>query len=233
MTRHWISSAAVFFAVVLAALPLEARQSLPATWDNLVKIDSKKMAGVYVLPGADFRPYTKVMLDPTEVAFKKDWQRDYNNTTRGLNQRITNNDVEKMIEAARSGFTDVITKAYTDAGYQIVTTPGDDVLRVKTAVINLDVNAPDTMSAGSVRSYSEEAGSATVVFEAHDSMTGAILGRAVDSKMAGDTSPLFIRNRATNINDFKKLFRAWAEASTTGLATLKAMSPVNVAAQNK
>ena len=187
------------------------------------------MAGVYVLPGADFRPYTKVMLDPTEVAFKKDWQRDYNNTTRGLNQRITNNDVEKMLETARDGFTDILTKAFQDAGYQIVTTPGDDVLRVKTAVINLDVNAPDTMSAGRVTSYSEEAGSATVVFEAHDSMTGAILGRAVDSRVAGDMSRMFIRNRATNINDFKKLFRNWAEASTRGLATLKAMSPVSVA----
>ena len=230
MSRHWISAAAILFlfAVSLAA-PTQARPSLPTTWDNLVKVDSKKMAGVYVLPGADFRPYTKVMLDPTEVAFKKDWQRDYNNTTRGLNQRITNNDVEKMLETARDGFTDILTKAFQDAGYQIVTTPGDDVLRVKTAVINLDVNAPDTMSAGRVTSYSEEAGSATVVFEAHDSMTGAILGRAVDSRVAGDMSRMFIRNRATNINDFKKLFRNWAEASTRGLATLKAMSPVSVA----
>ena len=231
MMRHWISSAAVFFAILFAALPLEARSSLPATWDNLVKVDSKKLAGVYLLPGADFRPYTKVMLDPTEVAFKKDWQRDYNNTTRGLGQRITNQDVEKAIETARSGFGDILAKAYTDAGYQIVTTPGDDVLRIKTAVINLDVNAPDKMSAGIVRSYSEEAGSATVVFEAHDSMTGAILGRAVDSRVAGDTSRFFIRNRATNINDFKKLFRMWADASVNGLATLKAMSPINVAAQ--
>ena len=231
MSRLWISSAVLFFALLLAAAPLEARRSLPATWDNLVKIDSRSFAGVYVLPGADFRPYTKVMLDPTEVAFRKDWQRDYNNTTRGLNQRIRNSDVERMIETARSGFTDVLNKAWQDAGYQVVTTPGDDVLRVKSAVINLDVNAPDTMSAGRSRTYSREAGSATVVFEAHDSMTGAILGRAVDSRVAGDMSRLFIRNRATNTNDFRRLFRNWAEASTRGLATLKAMSPVNVAAR--
>ncbi len=231
MLRHWMSFATVFVAVLVAAAPLEARRSLPATWDNLVKIDSKKMAGVYVLPGADFRPYTKVMLDPTEVAFKKDWQRDYNNTTRGLNQRISNKDVEKALETARTGFGEILAKAYTDAGYQIVTTPGDNVLRVKTGVINLDVNAPDLMTAGRVRSYSEEAGSATVVFEAHDSMTGAILGRAVDSRVAGDTGNFFIRNRATNRNDFKKLFRNWADASVKGLATLKAMSPVNVASK--
>jgi hypothetical protein len=65
-----------------------------------------------------------------------------------------------------------------------------------------------------------------VVFEARDSMTGAILGRAVDTKAAGDTSPMLIRNRATNARDFTRLFRNWAEASTTGLAALKAMSPV-------
>jgi hypothetical protein len=230
MTRYWLSSAVLFFAVALAPLPLVARGSLPATWDNLVKIDSKAFAGVYVLPGADFRAYTKVMLDPTEVAFDKNWQRDFNNSRIGM--RVTNEDVRKAADRAGAAFTDILTKAYTDAGYQVVTAPGDNVLRVSTAVINLKVSAPDTMGPGMVRSYSEEAGSATVVFEARDSMTGAILGRAVDARVAGDMSPFFIRNRATNTGDFKQLFRSWADSSTKGLAMLKTMSPVPAAPLN-
>src|SRR5215468_7843409 len=134
MTRYRMSAAALLLALVLAPLPVIARNSLPANWDNLVKIDSKKFAGVYVLPGADFRPYTKVMLDPTEVAFKKNWQRDYNASSMSLSTRVTNQDVEKAIEKARTGFGEILAKAYTDAGYQIVTAPGDDVLRVSTAI---------------------------------------------------------------------------------------------------
>lgn len=230
MNRHWISATALLLAVLMATIPIEARRSMPANWDNLVRVDSKFLAGAYILPGADFRPYTKLMLDPTEVAFKKNWQRDYNSTTRGLGARISNADVEKAMERARDGFTEVLTKAYTDAGYQIVTAPGDDVLRVRTGVVDLDVNAPDQMRAGRSTTYADYAGAATYVIEVHDSMTGAILGRAVDRRAAGDTSVFFIRNRATNNNDFKKLFRKWADASVNGLNALKAMSPVNVAA---
>jgi hypothetical protein len=226
MTRGWISTIALIVAVALAPLPLLARDSLPASWDNLVKVDSKRFAGVYVLPGADFRVYNKVMFDPTQVAFDKNWKRDYNNTSMSMSMRITDADIRKAADRAGSAFGEVLAKAFGDAGYQVVTAPGADVLRVSTAVINLKVTAPDLMTAGRTRSYADYAGQATVVLEARDSMTGAILGRAVDAKAAGDTSPMLMRNRSTNARDFKRLFQNWAEASTRGLATLKSMSPI-------
>jgi hypothetical protein len=228
MTCHRIFPIAwLVVATILMPLSRASADSLPANWDNLVKVDSKKMAGVYLLPGADFRPYTKVMLDPTEVSFKKDWMREHNNST-AFTSRVTSADVHKAIEKAQSLFGEVLAKAFTDAGYQIVTAPGDDVLRLRTAVANLDVDAPD-VAVGRVRTATEYAGSATVVFEARESMSGALLGRAVDARAAGDTSVFFFRNRATNYSDFQQLFRRWAESSVKGLATLKQMSPVNMA----
>jgi hypothetical protein len=72
MARYWISSTVLFFAIVLAPPALAAWwDSMPTTWDHLVRVESKNFGSVFVLPGADFRPYTKVMLDPTEVAFDK------------------------------------------------------------------------------------------------------------------------------------------------------------------
>jgi hypothetical protein len=132
--------------------------------------------------------------------------------------------VRQAADRARAAFADILARAYSAAGYQIVTSPGHDVLRVSTAVINLEVTAPDP--ANMVKSYSGEAGQAMVVFEARDSMTGAILGRAIDARVAGDSSPLFLRDRTTNTHDFEVLFQNWADASTTGLAKLKSMSPV-------
>ena len=58
----------------------------------------------------------------------------------------------------------------TGAGRAAVCSPG---------VANLYINAPDTMSAGRSRTYTTEAGEATLVLEARDSTSGALLGRVL------------------------------------------------------
>jgi len=212
----------------LAALALSAPTSLhaakaPPTWDNLVQVKSKRADAVYLLPGADFKPYTKIMLDPTEVAFRKNWLRDYNSSTT-LGSRISDAEAQEMMKKVQTGFEEIFIKAYQDAGYQVVTSPGPDVLRLRTAVINLDVAAPERMTAGRSRTYSREAGQATLVLEARDSVTGAVLGRAVDAQTTGDTGAL-IRNKVTNTADFQRLFKSWATGSIKGFNTLKEQPP--------
>ena len=233
MIRGRIPIVAFLIAIAAVALtPTQAqRRSLPQSWDGLSQVDVRGLRGVWVLPGADFRPFTKVMIDPVEVSFRENWQRDFNNTTRGLNGRVRNSDVQRIIETAQTGFNDVFANAYRNAGFQVVTQPGEGVLRVKTAVVNLEVNAPDMMRAGRVRTYSRQAGQATLVLETHDSMTGAVLGRVVDPQAVGNTSVFWVRNRATNNADFRRVFTRWADASVSALRTLQAQSPVNVAAR--
>jgi Protein of unknown function (DUF3313) len=195
---------------------------LPPTLDGLVLVKSKRLEAVYLLPGADFRVYAKVMLDPPEVAFRKDWMRDYNEQA-AFSDQITDNDAQSIMVAVRKGFDAILTKAFTDAGYPVVTTPGKDVLRLRSAVLNLAVTAPSPeMSMNTI--YSRYAGQATLVLEARDSVTGAILGRAEDAEVAGD-SFVEMRNSVTNHQDFSRLGRRWADASVQGLASLKANSP--------
>ena len=226
MSHRLIAICAALCVIGTAAPPaFSAPAAAPASWDGLTKVPSKRMDAVYLLPGADFRAYTKVMLDPTEVAFRKNWVRDYNADSMGLENRISSSDAQKMLDKARTGFEEIFTKAYTDAGYQVVTTPGPDVLRLRTGVANLYVSAPDLRTAQRSRTYSRDAGSATLILEARDSETGALLGRAVDSRIAGDAGP-YIRNSVTNRSDFEEMFRNWAKISINGLAELKAMSPI-------
>lgn len=196
----------------------------PDTLEGLYKVPSKRFDLVYLLPGADFRPYTKIMFDTPEVAFKKNWQRDYNSSTRSTQRRISDEDAQQALNAARSGLTEVFTRVHTEGGYQVVTSPGPDVLRVRTAVVNLDVAAPDTMSAGRSRTFSREAGSATLVVEVRDSTTGALLGTAVDTREIGD-SMSYLRNSVTNRSDFRQAFERWAKISLAGLNELKQLSP--------
>lgn len=211
---------AAVFALVLGGSSALAQQT-PQEWDGLVRVDSRFYDVVYLAPGADFGPYTKVMLDATEVAFKRNWQRDYNNQARGLSNRISDEEAQEILAAAASGFQDVFAEQYRRAGYEVVTTPGPDVLRLRTAVIDLDVAAPDLMTPGRSRTYATEAGEATIVLEARDSMSGAILGRAVDRRAAGDNSFVYRRTSVSNRADFSRMFRAWAEHSAEALARLR------------
>ena len=228
MTRHRFSvTAATLMGAMTFSAALAAENPSPS-WDGLIAVESKRLDAVYLMPDADFRTYTKVMFDPTEVALKKNWLRDYNRTAGDLSGQISNADVQKAFETIRTKFGDIFAKAYSDAGYQVVTTPGPDVLRVRTGVMNLSVTAPDTRP-GSSRTFSRDAGEATLILEARDSESGAVMGRAVDRRLAGDTSRL-MRNSVTNRSDFSRLFAGWAKASVDGLAELKALSPVNVGA---
>ncbi len=173
MRRGLVAFCAVLCLAAQAA-PAAYARDVPETWDHLVKVKSKQLKAVYLLPGADFRPYTKIMIDQPEAAFRKNWLRDYNrNTSRGISRQLSDADAEKALEKVSASLKQIFTKAYTDGGYQVVTAPGPDVLRIRTAVIDLHVNAPDIMSAGRSRSYSPEAGTATLVLEALDSQTGA------------------------------------------------------------
>jgi hypothetical protein len=204
-----------------------AAQEEKTTWDDLHLVKSARSQRLYLLPGADFRPYSKVMLDPTEVAFRKNWVRDYNRSSGTVSRRISDEDVDRASKEISKGFGDIFAEEYQKAGYQVVQSPGPDVLRVRTAVIDLAVNSPDLRSASRTYSASWEAGEATVVVEARDSATGALLGRALDRRLAGDNRA-YLRNSVTNKADFKILFRKWAKASIEGLNRLKG-SPVAMA----
>ena len=218
--------AAASLVAASQAAPAMAAKAAPATWEGLVRVASRRLDHVYLLPGADFREYKSVMLDPTELAFKKDWLRDYNSTTMGLSGRLSERDLQDVIAKAAKVASEILAEAYRDGGYPVVAEAGPDVLRVRTGVVNISVTAPEVRSGGRSRSYAGEAGFATLIIETRDSASGALLGRAVDGKVAGDNS-ILLRNSVTNRGDFRTVMKRWAEISLKGMAELKARSPIN------
>ena len=210
----------------LMAGPISVAAKAPDTWDGLAKVKSKRLDLAYLLPGADFRGYTKVMLDPTELAFAKNWQKDYNSSTGGrISARISDRDIEEALVKGVAESNEIFAEAWVKGGYQLVTAPGPDVLRIKTGIMNIRVNAPDVQSAGRSYSFSREAGEATFFVEARDSLSGALLGRAVDQRYAGEGGQAW-RTRGTNRDDFRQLAEEWGRDAVRGLNELKSLSPV-------
>jgi hypothetical protein len=216
MTRK-VLACAVAAAVIGAAAPVTAGP--PATWDDLVLTQSSRFGAVYLLPGADFRAYRRVMIEPVEVAFRKDWLRDYN-ARAGLSRRITEADAEKIMDRVRQGVGGAFAKAFRQAGWEVAAAPGPDVLRLRIAVIDLTVTAPDVRTGARTLTYARDSGGAALAVEARDSTTDALLGRAVDRQVAGDRGFFTRRNSATNEADFEHMFESWAKASVEGLAEL-------------
>lgn len=228
MNRIQYSIVAGLAASLLFASPLALGADEPSAqnWDGLVQVKSKKLDVVFLLPGEDFRPYTKVMIDPAEVAFKKNWMRDINSSRRELSRKVTQEDADEIMAAARTNFADVFTEAFMQGGYKVVQAPGPDVLRLSPGIMDLYVTAPDTMSAGRSRTYTVESGEAMLFIEVRDSTTGALLARVADRRATRQSPTLSYSNSVTNLADFRDLFSTWAKTFVTGMDHLKELSPV-------
>jgi Protein of unknown function (DUF3313) len=195
--------------------------------DALVKIKAKKVDQAYLLPGADFSAYKKVIIAPSEVAFQKNWLRDMKNQAMSLSYRISDKDAQKILEAARSGFDEIWAEAFKAAGYEVVTTPGADVLKLVPGVFDLYINAPDVPTAGRSKSYTVEAGEAGLNLEVRDSVSGTLLGRVVDKRTAGvDMGQMQWTTSVSNRSDFSILFKQWAKIAANGLGELAKASPL-------
>jgi hypothetical protein len=222
--RHFTTLALSGLIVAAAARPAMAAKP-PAEWDGLVRVKAKTFELVYLRPGADFRAYKRVMLDPTEIAFEKNWKRNFNSDQASFSNQVSDKDIQRMAEQGRKGAGEILQKAFEAGGYPVVTEAAADVLRVRTALVDITVSAPDLNSPGITRTYTRDAGGATLVVEARDSMTGALLGRAVDSRTVDDFTMEW-RTRASNTADFSRQVETWAKNSVKGLDELKALSPI-------
>ena len=99
--------------------------------------------------------------------------------------------------------------------------PARDVLRLSPAVVNLYLNAPAPAQAGVTRTYAVEAGEATLVLQARDSMTGALVGVAVNRSETRNLGRPVITTSASNRADFEDLFKRWSVICANGLEELK------------
>jgi len=185
-------------------------ESTDDTYDGLIEVDKSKADIAYIDPDADFSGYKRVMILDAHVAFVKNWRRDQNRMSSRSN--VSNADMERIRSEVANLFKEVFVEVLAaDDGYEIATETGDDVLLIRPAILDLDVTAPDTMSAGRGRTYAASTGAATFYIELFDSVSGAIMGRAADRKEARrNGSRLSWSNSVMNRQDGRRLFTRWA-----------------------
>lgn len=212
---------ALLLGACLAAGPAFAKEDeLPAVSHDGLELRQGKMADVvYVRPGVDFSGYRHVSILECPVAFSKDWQR-HRKSGPG---RVSQADMDRIRKELSAEFQAIFTEELqAKGGYQVVTTGGDDVLVLRPAIVDLEVTAPDTRTAGRSVTLGESAGGMTLYLELYDGATGQILARAIDRQTDWGTGRIEWRNAVTNKADADRILRRWAKALRDRLDAVRA-----------
>ncbi len=119
-----------------------------------------------------------------------------------------------MLEVVREEFRAELAKSEK---FTIVDEPGPDVLMIRGALLDVVSFVPDDTGASNVNICLSSVGEATLVLEIRDSISEAILVRAIDRRAAEDMFGMFEANRVTNAAEVRRLVASWARALRTSL----------------
>jgi hypothetical protein len=180
-----------------------------STQDGLVKAEVKGVDAVYRRPSANLTEYNRILLEPLEVAFSKNWNPEKDSALYKMHKPDREKIKSELAELFRTTFEEVLSE---QGGYTLVSEPDKDVLQLRAAIVNLYITAPDVSMdvAGRSRTYTADAGEMTLIAELRDSVTGQLLSRAYDRREdSGGTWQW--TNSVSNTADAKREIRRWAE----------------------
>jgi hypothetical protein len=174
---------------------------------HLTKSTGSRVA--YVKPGASLAQYKRVAILECEVALEKNWQKNYNDTVRGLEGRVKDSDVERIKRDLAAECLKVFSEGLQKGGYQVVDVEGPDVLVLRPGLINVSINAPDLMTAGVSATVVRSAGQMTLFLELYDSTSKALLARVLDAQVDRD-SMAQSGNAVANKQAADRILKGWA-----------------------
>jgi len=173
------------------------------TPDGLRLVRHSDAQRAWVKPGEDFSQYTRVMLIDCLVSFRKDWKTNYP----GLRAP----DMERFKKQLADDFRAVFSEELQKGGYPIATKADDDVLQVRPALINLEVSAPNTLGAADAISFTASVENMALYVELFDSVSNAILARAIDERVGRNLGDTVWTAEAGSRDQARRMFKRWAD----------------------
>jgi len=185
------------------------RHALEATMGEggLQKIEVRGIDLAYARPGASLAGYDKIIIEPVEVSFDKDWD----SARTGRRMQVDREERENI----RGGIAKIVREEFAkelgrSGVYQVVTEAGPDVLRLRVDIADLYINAPDTVTPGRTEVYAISAGEMTLVAQLADSRSGEAILRMVDRRESQGTGEMRLTNSVVNRQEAALIASAWA-----------------------
>jgi len=222
MRFRLLRSLAIGLLLAVPALAPAADSPPAESHDGLRLVSSKNADVLYTRPGASLAGYKRIALLDCYVAFRKDWQRDQNSGSLKVKSSDMQRIKRELAERFREVFTEELQK---DGGYALTTEAAEDVLIMRPAIIDLDVTAPDVMTAGRSYTFATDAGSMTLYVELFDGSSGEILARVVDREHARENVRMMWQNSVRNSVEAERMLKKWAGLARTALERARSGLP--------
>lgn len=201
---------------------LQAGASAETSFDGLVRVDNSNFKDAWLDPDTDISQYTKIMLADSSFEFravKKSSSSSFISNSTTTEFSIDEKARQKLITMVNEVFTEEVAKS---EHFTITDQAGPDVLIVRGKILDIVSNTPPE-PLGRNEIYLRELGSATLVLELVDSLSGETLARAserssIDTQNKNSDFKFATQsNTVTNWNDVKRWARRWASKFTRGL----------------
>ncbi|WP_427912570.1 DUF3313 family protein [Ramlibacter sp. MMS24-I3-19] len=223
-TMRWIRRATVLAALVAAPV---AFADFNGSLDQLVPaqgLQRTQLAGLglaSVRPGASLGSYDRVLLEPVDVSFRRDWKpyRTGSVIPLGPQEReALRKDVARSVQQA-------FAATLPQHGLVLANEAGPGVLRMKLKVVDVYLNNPWTPTPGRSRVLAASSGEMTLVAELSDARSGELLLRAGDWQDMRNPGRLLPSNDVRTGWDVDRTAQLWASAVADAMRPPRGVSP--------
>jgi len=180
------------------------------TFDGLHEVQHSAADKAWAMPGIDLSGYSKIMVQGAGIEYRPGGE-----SGRMYSARSGSGPFE-VTEEQKTRFRQVVGEVVLDElgkseKFTLVNEPGPDVLLIRGALLDVVSYVPPE-PIGRSEIFLSEVGAVTLVLEIRDSITDAILVRAVDRDIIGDDGMMSNSNRVSNTADVKRVIRRWMSA---------------------
>lgn len=191
--------------------------------DGLAPVGSRYLDEVLVRSGVDFAAYRRILIDPARVEFHGNWIRN-TITRRSAPRRLSPEDAGAIAQDFATSLARSLAEAFRASGFELATSPAPEVLRLRPAITDLYVSAPEGVVPGRSMMIVRDAGDALLILEARDAATDALLARIAHHGTASGMNRFARSNDVSTRFWFDTLFSRWAadcarELAQTGTRT--------------
>jgi len=212
-----VGASLVMLAACTASPPeIDTGPEAEVTFDGLHEVKNSRADRAWARPGFDLSVYTKIMLEGAGIEYRPGGETGRTSTA------LSGGGPYEVTEEQGARLRSVVTQAFhqelgRSEQFEIVNEPGPDVLLVRASLLDVVSSVPPE-PIGRTEIYLRNVGEATLVIELRDSVTNAILVRAMDRRAAERPGgAMFESNRVTNTTEVRRLAQTWASLLRTRL----------------
>ena len=213
------STAAFLLATGCSTAPpaIDTSANAEVSFDGLHSVVNTRADEAWARPDTDFSVYTKVMLQGAGIEYRPGGESGRTTISRGRGgpYEVTERQKQRLQEIVVDAFAEELGRSET---LEFVQEPGPDVLLVRGALLDVVSYVPPDRMDGRSDVFLSQVGEATLVVELRDSITEAILARAIDRRAAEQPGGMLQEsNRVRNAAEVRRLARSWARSLREGL----------------